>query len=610
MNLLRLFIMLIKKHPLRTIAVLLTATAVIGASVGLFSVSAWLITFCAVSPVIAEIMVPVIYIRVFGILRGVLRYVERLISHDTTFRLLGELRSSLYSRIAGASMESILTLDKDDAFTRLVDDIERLQEFYLRTFNPLATAALTAALGYWLIARFGRQEAFLFIAIYGFVLLVLPGILHALTRGWSARQSGLMTRIKLKKLALLASLAEIAAAGALGRWQAEMEQLDQQMLATENRLAWSRSLATLGVSLATQLATLAVVSVAARRVLDHQLDLRLLPAMTYAVLALFEAVQAIPVIGQKIEQSRVAGDRIDSLAARVNDHTDAADVADVDDVADDADVADVDDDADVADMDDEIGYLAADSGSLPASSPNCLVVWQLYFRYPGMQTDLLADISFQLASGQRVAIIGASGSGKTTLAALLLGWLQPASGQIRYQAGRLTPTHENLFSVVNQDVYLFHTTIRNNLLLAAPDLTEQDLWQALKQVDLNDWVSQLPQGLDSALGEGDNLLSGGQRQRLAIARALLRPAPFLIMDEATAGIDSATEKRVLENIFAHTTDRGVLVISHRLVAMEAYDQILVLDNHGRVCEQGDHQQLLARQGPYNRIWQLQHDYLN
>jgi ATP-binding cassette, subfamily C, bacterial CydC len=212
-----------------------------------------------------------------------------------------------------------------------------------------------------------------------------------------------------------------------------------------------------------------------------------------------------------------------------------------------------------------------------------------------------------------VAIVGPSGSGKSTLVKLALRFWDPTSGTVllnghdvrKYALGDL----RNLIGVVAQDTYLFNDTLHGNLLLARPEASDSEIKHVLEQTQLTNFVDQLPQGLQTWVGEHGLRLSGGERQRLAIARALLKNAPLLILDEATANLDPVTEAALLEALAELMGGRTTLMITHRLTALEQMDTILVLD-HGKISEQGTHDQLMQAEGLYRQMFDLQNGELS
>jgi ABC-type multidrug transport system fused ATPase/permease subunit len=246
----------------------------------------------------------------------------------------------------------------------------------------------------------------------------------------------------------------------------------------------------------------------------------------------------------------------------------------------------------------------------PAGRPPVagLRVRNLHFSYAPDEPRVLDDISFDLAQGQFVAVVGPSGAGKSTLAHLLLRFWEYQDGQILLNGQELRAydqeTARSLMAVVSQHTHLFNASIRDNLLLARPEATEQELIRAAEQAQIHDFVLSLPQGYDTWIGEQGLRLSGGQRQRLAIGRAILKDAPILILDEPAANLDALTEREVTASLQAVAAGRAALLITHRLVGLETADEILVL-RAGRIVERGKHHDLVQMDGLYRRLWELQ-----
>ena len=242
-----------------------------------------------------------------------------------------------------------------------------------------------------------------------------------------------------------------------------------------------------------------------------------------------------------------------------------------------------------------------------------LRITALSFTYPDQPRPALQDINFQLPPGKRIAIVGPSGAGKSTLANLLLRFWDYSQGCISLDGRDLHELPQEqvrrAISVISQRTYLFNDTIRGNLLLADPGASESEMQAAAQQAQIHEFITGLPQGYETVIGERGLRLSGGERQRLAIARALLKNAPIFLLDEPTANLDPLNERLILDSLFTLARGRSLLLITHRLVGLERMDEIMVLD-HGRLVERGLHADLLASNGLYRRLWDLQNRILS
>jgi ATP-binding cassette subfamily C protein CydC len=237
----------------------------------------------------------------------------------------------------------------------------------------------------------------------------------------------------------------------------------------------------------------------------------------------------------------------------------------------------------------------------------------LSFAYPSQSALVLQNLSFTLPAGKSVAIVGPSGAGKSTIANLLLRFWDYEVGDITL-GGRslkdLSPDEvRKQIALVSQNSYFFNTSIRENLRLARRSANQDQIDAVARGAQIQDFIASLPRGYDTLIGEQGLRLSGGERQRLAIARALLKEAPILILDEPTANLDPQTERQVLDTLFQVMQDKTSLLITHRLVGLEHFDEILVMDN-GRITERGTHRELREHQGLYRRLWELQNQILS
>jgi ABC-type multidrug transport system fused ATPase/permease subunit len=315
-------------------------------------------------------------------------------------------------------------------------------------------------------------------------------------------------------------------------------------------------------------ATLSVLLIAIPLVSRGQLDGVYLAVLVLAVIASFEAVISLPDAFQHLASSLTAARRL-------------FEIVDTEPVVPD----------------------------LPATSPQpqnySLAVKDLYFHYTPTDPPALDGISFNLPQGKYLAVVGPSGAGKSTLISLLLRFWEYQRGQIQLGGHDLRQYRPEavcqLISVVSQRTHLFNGTIKQNLRLAQPEASDEDLIQATCQAQIHDFIQTLPQGYDTWIGEQGLRLSGGERQRLAIARALLKNAPILILDEPTANLDPLIEQEILQSMRTLMQGRTTLLITHRLVGLETADEILVLQA-GRIVERGQYQELLQAKGIY---WQME-----
>jgi ATP-binding cassette, subfamily C, bacterial CydC len=547
--------------------------AAVGAGVGLMGTAAWLLSRAALRPSIAALSVAVVGVRAFGVSRAVLRYLERVGAHDVTLRLLARLRVSVYRALVPLAPARLVDHRSGDLLGRAIGDVSALEGAYVRVLGPSLVAAAVALLLGTALLPFGAGLAAAAVAGFAASGIAFPW----LARRWGLEPGGRLARLRGELSARLVDgvqgQAELLAFGCEAAHAEAAAAIGAEVAQTQHCLTRAGALGGALAGLGADLTTVAVLALAVPAVRAGSLDGVALAVVTLLTLAAFEAVVPLPAAWQTEGALRESARRLFELA-------------------------------------DQLPAVAepAVPAPVPAARPRTLELRGLRFGYPGSSRPALDGVSLRLAPGRRVAVVGASGSGKSTLVHLLLRfWDVPPGAYLLDGAdarGWPSDRVREAFAFSGQRVHLFTGTLRENLALAAPRAAEPQLRAVLAAVRLEDLVARLPQGLDTWVGEQGQRLSGGERQRLALARSLLRDAPFLLLDEPTAHLDALTEREVLAEVLRAGEGRATLLVTHRLVALDAFDDVVVLDR-GRVAERGRAADLAAAGGDFARLLALQ-----
>ena len=551
---------------------ILLGTATIASNIALMGTSAWLISTAALHPSIAVLQVAVVGVRAFGIGRGVFRYLERLTSHQVTFRLLARLRRWFYDSLEPLVPARLMELRSGDLLNQVVAEIEALEYFYVRVISP-PLIALVITIG--TLFFFWQYNPNLMWSLIVPLLLVgfwLP--LRTVTRDRELGKQLVRIRSALRSKILdgIQGLEELLAFRRADEWGTEMDQIGIDLGQTQQQMA-SRSGLNNGITLFLgNLGALSVLAAAIPLVNDGSLDGVMLAVFALVALAYFEALSPLPkaaeTLGSSLEAAQGIFTVVDTKPA-VQDPPDA--------------------------------------NKTPPQGTHILVR-DLCFRYRDNLPLTLSDISLSLVRGKRIAIVGPSGAGKSTLVHLLLRYWEYDSGYILLDGKDLRRYQQEdvraCFSVIPANPYFFNTTVRENLRLAKPTASSYEIKAAAKDAEIHHFIKSLPQGYNTVMGEWGTRFSSGQLQRLSITRALLKASPILITDEPTANLDLVTEREILERLISLSTDRALLHITHRLVKLELFNEIIVLD-HGRIIERGRHEELLVSGGLYQEMWEIQ-----
>ncbi|WP_432120990.1 thiol reductant ABC exporter subunit CydD [Streptomyces sp. S1] len=547
---------------------LLLGSLALGSAVGLMAVSGWLISRASEQPPVLHLMMAVTATRAFGIGRAVFRYAERLVSHDAVLRMLADLRVSVYRRLERIAPAGLGRTRRGDLLSRLVQDVDALQDYWLRWLLPVGAALVVGvgAAGFtaWLLPEAGAVLA-VGLLVAG---IAVPAAGGALARRAERRLAPARGALATAVADLLRGCAELTVAGALRSRTERAREADGALTGIASRQAAATALGAGLSALVCGLTVAAAALVGVQAVREGRLDGVSLAVVVLTPLAAFEAVTGLPLAVQYRQRVKHSAERVFEV------------------------------------LDAPVPVREPRTPAAPPVGPFPLELSGLSARYVGQERPALTGFGLTLEAGRRVAVVGASGSGKTTLAQVLLRFLDVEHGT--YRLGGV-PAREldgdavrRLVGLCAQDAHLFDSSVRENLRLAKVGADDGELREALRRARLLDWVDGLPDGLDTLVGEHGARLSGGQRQRLALARALLADFPVLVLDEPAEHLDLATADALTDDLLRATEGRTTVLITHRLHGLDAVDEVLVLDG-GRTVQRGPYAELAAEDGPLRRM---------
>lgn len=513
----------------------------------------------------------IVAVLVTAPLAALFHWLESWLAHAMAYRLLGDMRVKLFDKLERLAPAYLMQRRTGDLVALSTQDVEMIEYFYAHTVAPAIVSILVPL------------TVLLALGLYSWplALVLLPFLAYAMFSPLRGRRRidalGSQARRTLGELSshvtdTIQGLGELVALQATGRRRdafiALTEQYGKQRLALQKDLSLQNAL----FEIATGWGGLAVAAIGAQQVASGALPAGVLPLLILIAIATFLPVSEI---------SQVSRQLADTIAATRRLHV----------------------------VSNEPEPIVDGTVRLPAPTTGSAIAFKnVSFHYPGRSTLSLTDIDIEISPGSTAALVGPSGAGKSTLAALLLRFWDPVRGQVTVD-GVPAPQLEldalrARVALVTQDTYLFNDTLQANIRLARPDASDADLQLALEQAALTSFVEQLPEGLNTRVGERGVQLSGGQRQRIAIARAFLKNAPVLLLDEATSHLDTLSEWQVRRALTDLMKGRTTLIIAHRLATIKHVDRIFVL-KAGRLVEHGDHDALMARNGLYASLARMQ-----
>ncbi|WP_446469475.1 heme ABC transporter ATP-binding protein/permease CydC [Xenorhabdus stockiae] len=574
MRILLPFLALYRRHWFLISLGTVLATLTLLASIGLLTLSGWFLAGTAVAGFAGKYtfnyMLPAAGVRGAAIFRTAGRYGERLVSHDATFRVLAHLRVFTFQKILPLSPGGIARFRQGELLNRIVADVETLDHLYLRVLSPLLAAlavivVLTLGLGFldWTLA-------YTLGGIMLGLLLILPFVFYHAGKPYGRNITALRGQYRTLLTSTLQGQAELTVFGALKRFRQTMSEVEYQWLKSQQQQASLTGLSQAIMIFATGMTVTLILWLASADVGGNNQPGALIALFTFCALSAFESLGPVTVAFQHMGQVISSATRVSQLM-----HQKA-----------------------------EVTFPA----NGPKSTGNLsLEIKNIEFTYPNQPMPVLQNISLSLQAGEHIALLGKTGCGKSTLLQLLTRAWDIDNGEILLNQQPISlydeATLRSMISVVPQRIHVFSHTLRENLLMAKPGATDEELETVLQQVGLGNLLEN-NEKLNCWMGEGGRQLSGGEQRRLGIARALLHNSPLMLLDEPTEGLDADTEQQILALLRHRCQDKTLIVITHRLTGLQHMDRICVMDG-GRIIEQGQHDVLLSQQGRYYQFYQRQ-----
>ncbi|MAU13536.1 MAG: thiol reductant ABC exporter subunit CydC [Anaerolineaceae bacterium] len=529
----RQLLQLLRPFSKRIAIALLLSVVTIGSSIALMMTSAWLISTAALQLGITSLGVAPTGVRMFGISRAVFRYLERLASHDVTFRLLARLRVWFYERIEPLSPAQFEAFSSGDLMARVVTDIEELQNLYIRVVAPPIVAVLvTISVGF----VFALLDPL--IALIAVSFMLVAGTLLPYMVWWIGKHIGrhLVAVRATMNQQLVDTIQGLPDSLAYGYAQSQLSALQSTNAQVSERERQESRLESLHTGLSVLMTNLAMFCVLVAAI--GRVEGVFLAVVALGTIAAFEAITPLALAAQHLDKELTAASRVFEMIANA-----------------------------------PVIEEPETTVSAPLTDYS-LSIQNVSFRYGDADPYIYEDFSLDLAYGQRAAIVGESGSGKSSLVNILLRFWPYQAGDVSLGGVDLKSLpHEDIrriFGVMTQRVHLFNTTIMENIRIANKPASDDAIIEAAKAARVHDFIMSLPEGYDTYVGENGVALSGGERQRVALARILLKDAPIWVLDEITANLDPITANEVMASVMQAAEGRTIILMTHHLAFLKTF----------------------------------------
>lgn len=595
----------------------------IGSGVGLGAVSAWLIARAAQLPPVLDLSIAATSVRAFGVGKAIFRYLERISSHRVSLNGMAALRTQVYSQLADSPTDVVASIRRGDLLARTGSDVDEIGQVVVKSLLPAAIAVVTSLISIAIVSALCLPIGL----VLAFCLL-LSGLAGPYFAARSARRAEInqvkeRSQLNIEALTLLESASELRVSGKLSYLEAAQQETEKLIQKNRNKAAFSTAFASAIDVFALGVSVIAAILIGSGQVLNGNLSAVGLVVCTLTPLSAFESTQRLPDAAIQLVRSARAALRITELLdTGKNTATNSAN---------DEIVAKLQ--AAVPSAPAPTPPEAATPLAAPITSTPLLEAKDIVLGWPG-GPNLSEKLNLRLVPGKTIAIVGASGIGKSTLLYTLAGMIRPHQGVVEISGADIAAlertTVADKVTLTAEDAHIFHTSVLENLRVARADITPEEAAELLEAAGLGEWLAQLPEGVETMLGENSRTLSGGERRRILLARAFASPADFFLLDEPGEHLDSATADKLIRDLLAAgnpplspqmlasagaestvtatatseenrkissipAKQRGVILVTHRLHPLDAADEVIVLGEHpARILARGTHKEVMQQ----------------
>lgn len=551
------------------LSVFFACLGVISGAMLLF-VSGFLISKSSLRPEnIMVVYIPIVSVRAFSIMQAVFPYLEKLVSHDIVLRILSRYRKRLYTILEPQAVFLQSRFQTGDILSVLSDDIEKLQDFYIKTLIPsivgvVVYAALAITLGF-----FDIVFMLLMLFVLGIIIFLVPLLSY-----YTMKKSHLSikkTRKNLYQQMTDAAFGQVdwIVSGRVDEVEAAIKTENDTLMKQEKSVYRWHHMRDASLRFIVGFVIILMMYWTNIEAGNETITATLIAAF---VLMMFSVTDALLPVSEAVEEIPTYLDSVSRMEQLSYDET----------------------------------ALTIENTLTPSIENERITIeiTDMSYRYHEETPWVIDNLSLAIPQGEKIAILGKSGTGKSTLLKILAGIIKPDEGTIRLNGVQMEQAYlGKLVSVLNQKAHLFHTTIANNLLMANSNASEKDMIEALEQAQIMDLIRELPDGIHTQMDEMGQRFSGGERQRIAFARVLLQNTPIILMDEPTTGLDPETESALLDTMLTAAKDKTIIWVTHHLAGAKMMDQVIFLDA-GKIKLQGSHPYLLSTSDYYHDLYKM------